>query len=368
MQLNRRHKAGLFLTVVIVGVALLLDVSAKESVGISLLGLAATWLVGNMSRKKREARQVDTRQKPETLAQEKATEQPFTPVSEQHTELSGTAFHTTHKGAWIWFIVSTVAFVALLGLDTFNMTWQLIVGEDEKAGEDLGRMLILLIILGLSARQTWKSLLSKEPETETLYKRRHLRFNLIAATCSIVFLFSAIAIGVVTGNRIEKNKRLDATISQIAQLGPKNAELREQIKAILAEETPTFQDYYLRCIRLESVLNEYDLQRQRLDPLMKVLSSEAADQPKSAEIVSTLQRINDKDAEVMKLFRLEIAESKELITLPSAQQRSFYLQQIVPVDQKAIKGANEEIQMMRDAEKSGVVLPSDLQQLLKPKQ
>jgi hypothetical protein len=268
MQLNRRHKVGLFITVVILGAGLLLDVSAKESVGIGLLGLAATWLVGNMNLKKRKAPQADMSQVRETLTEGKATEQAPSPIGGQRTQPSKTVVDTGHTGTWVWLSVSTVGFVALLGLSTFNMTWQSIVGEDEKAGESLGRMLIPLILLGFSARHTWKSLLAKEPENEQVYKRRHRRFNVIAGTCSIVFLFAAIGFGLVAGNRIEKNKRLDATISQIAKLGPKNAELREQIKAILSEDTPTFQDYYLRCMKLESVLNEYDLQRQRLNPLM----------------------------------------------------------------------------------------------------
>ncbi len=50
MQLNRRHKAGLFLTVVAVGVSLLLDATAKVVVGIAFLSLAATWLIASIPR------------------------------------------------------------------------------------------------------------------------------------------------------------------------------------------------------------------------------------------------------------------------------------------------------------------------------
>jgi hypothetical protein len=99
---------------------------------------------------------------------------------------------------------------------------------------------------------------------------------------------------------------------------------------------------------------------------LNALSAEVADQPKLAEVVRTFQRINDKDAEVMRLFRLEIAKSKQLIALRPSQQRSFYLQQIIPLHQEATSASDEEIGMMRDAEKAGVVLPSDLQELIKP--
>ena len=45
--LNRRHKAGLLLTLTAVGASLVLDVSAKQTAGVVLLALAATWFVGS---------------------------------------------------------------------------------------------------------------------------------------------------------------------------------------------------------------------------------------------------------------------------------------------------------------------------------
>jgi hypothetical protein len=45
-RLNRRNKAGLFLTVVATAACLIAGVAWKESVGVALLGLALTWLIG----------------------------------------------------------------------------------------------------------------------------------------------------------------------------------------------------------------------------------------------------------------------------------------------------------------------------------
>jgi hypothetical protein len=47
--LNRRHKAGLFLVLVVAGLSLLFEASAKQTVGIVLLGLAATWFFGSVA-------------------------------------------------------------------------------------------------------------------------------------------------------------------------------------------------------------------------------------------------------------------------------------------------------------------------------
>jgi hypothetical protein len=46
--LNRRHKAGLLLTLTAVGASLVLDVSAKQTAGVVLLGLAAAWFIGSV--------------------------------------------------------------------------------------------------------------------------------------------------------------------------------------------------------------------------------------------------------------------------------------------------------------------------------
>lgn len=50
-RLNRRHKAGLFLTIVLVGLGLLAGMPLGEGVGCFLLGVAVTWGIGALSRR-----------------------------------------------------------------------------------------------------------------------------------------------------------------------------------------------------------------------------------------------------------------------------------------------------------------------------
>src|SRR6266567_6789879 len=47
--LNRRHNVGLFLVLVAAGISLFFEASAKQTAGIVLLGIAATWLLGTIS-------------------------------------------------------------------------------------------------------------------------------------------------------------------------------------------------------------------------------------------------------------------------------------------------------------------------------
>jgi len=47
--LNRRHKVGLFLVLIATGTSLLFEASAKQTAGVMLLGLAATWFFGSLA-------------------------------------------------------------------------------------------------------------------------------------------------------------------------------------------------------------------------------------------------------------------------------------------------------------------------------
>ena len=49
IQLNRKHKAGLFLTLIAVGVGLLLDADVNVVAGVAVLGVAASWLIGSLT-------------------------------------------------------------------------------------------------------------------------------------------------------------------------------------------------------------------------------------------------------------------------------------------------------------------------------
>ena len=270
-----------------------------------------------------------------------------------------------HLGSWVWMAIGTLIFTSLLGIGLFNFTWQLMVGDSEKAGESIGRMFIPVLLIGFSLVRARNSILKQEPKTNPTIRRRLRMFDVIGGFLTITILVSALALGVTAGARIEKNRKLNRTIDEMAKLGPKNAELRAEIKNILSKDTPTFEDYYLRSLKLEKVLDEYDLQQRRVAPLLNDLLANSADSPKVAEIAATVQRVNNKDAEVVELFRLEIAKGKELNKLPSSRQAVFYRQEIIPIEQQASKIADQEIEMLRDAEKKGLKWPSDVKEWLK---
>jgi len=90
-------------------------------------------------------------------------------------------------------------------------------------------------------------------------------------------LLSALGYGIPAGYRIQKNRRINSALTEIEKLGPKGAELRGQIKAVLAEDTPTFEDYYLRSLKLEKILDRYDEQEQHVHTLLNALLADTSD-------------------------------------------------------------------------------------------
>ena len=274
------------------------------------------------------------------------------------------AIRTRHLSSWVWLVVGTLIFSALLGISLFNFVWQSMGGDPEKAGESIGKAFIPILVIGFSVVQARKSILKQASNADPTIHRRLRKIEIIGGILACTILITSLVLGATVGGRVEKNRKLNQTLDEMGKLGPKNAELREEIKTILSQDTPTFEDYYSRCLKLEKVLDEYDLQQRRVEPLLNDVIATSTDS-KITEIATTLQRINNKDAEVVKIFRLEIAKSKELIKLPPSQQSDFYRQEIAPLEKQASKVADQEIEMMRDAEKKGLMWPSDVKDWLK---
>ena len=64
-------------------------------------------------------------------------------------------------------------------------------------------------------------------------------------------MVSAIAFGVSVWHRIEKNKRIEASVAQANQLGAANAEFRQRLGVIRSTKTPSMKDFYFQCLAME---------------------------------------------------------------------------------------------------------------------
>ena len=77
------------------------------------------------------------------------------------------------RSSYIWFTVDLVILTLLLCLLAFNVAWQSVTAETEKAGESVGRLLVPLILMGYWGKRAWASILQREPETNPFFRRHY---------------------------------------------------------------------------------------------------------------------------------------------------------------------------------------------------
>jgi hypothetical protein len=268
---------------------------------------------------------------------------------------------------YTWLTVDLLIVTSLLALMTFNVAWQSISVTAQKAGESVGRSLILLILLLYGAKAAWKSLVGREPESNSHFKHKHREFQVVAGGSITVILIAALSYGVTVGRRIEKNKRVEVLLGQVGQLASKNADFRLRLGAIRSAETPTMRDFYRQCLALEGLMDEFEPHRQKNQLFSNSVLREVADEPKLVPTVQLLVQISEKDSRIIAAFRVEVAKAKELIRLPPSRQVAYYETEIAPIEAEIQKLANEQMGLLRDARERGITLPADISELLNKK-
>jgi hypothetical protein len=275
---------------------------------------------------------------------------------------------STEKGgrsSYVWLSIDLFLLVGLLALGICNLTWKSMAGQHEDAGKSVGQLLIPVIFLGFGAKRAWASLLVKEPESNSSFKKKHGRFLQVATVFSLLILATGWGLGLSIGQRVEKRQRLERLLSDMGRVAPKNAEFRQRLTALRSAATPTMEDYYKQCLGLEALLDEFEPQRERNMELFKSFTQELAEYPKLRPSIELLGRINQKDAEIILALRREVAQAKELWSLPYYRQSAFYEREILPIQAEIERLATEELAMLREAQQRGVALPSDLADLVK---
>ena len=268
------------------------------------------------------------------------------------------------RGPYIWLTLDLLLLTFFLALMLFNLAWQSTSRSPDKAAESIGGALIPVIILLYGARRAWKSLLKQEPETDSGFKQKHWRFQVIAGTCIVVIMTSAFGLGVFIGPRIEKNTRFKALLGKLTEQAPKNTEFRQRLLAIRSAETPTMEDYYVQCLALETFLDEFEPHQKESLAILTSVFALVADSEELAPTVELFKRINELDFQVVGELRREISAAKELWSLPYARQEDFYEREIVPIQSEIESLAAEEMTLVREAQKQGITFPSDISQFL----
>src|SRR2546422_326226 len=76
------------------------------------------------------------------------------------------------RGNYIWLCIDIATFSLLLAVTIFNLTWMTYAGRLDEAGKSASG-LIAVVALAFAANLLWKSILTLEPETDPLFKKKH---------------------------------------------------------------------------------------------------------------------------------------------------------------------------------------------------
>lgn len=223
-----------------------------------------------------------------------------------------------------------------------------------------GLLLLATIGTGYWVKRTWSEII--RIETEPAFRRKHRSFVLKAtlAICA-VFLLAAEE-GIRVGTHVRHVRKIETLTEQLKALASKSAPTKQQFVQIVRQATATMPEYIQRCVKLESVLNDYESNLQDGDRVLAQVLEELqqlkTDRGYAAMIpmFTVLQSVGRKDLESVRDFRKEVDYGKQLATLTPDEQIRFYKANILPVKSDEKRIANAEIEILKDAKAHGIDL------------
>jgi hypothetical protein len=234
---------------------------------------------------------------------------------------------------------------------------------------------LVYVSIGLAfSGRFWKSILTLEPESDPLFKKKHKKFTSVAAACVGTLLAVSLLGGIVVGDgrakQYAKDREISSLVSEFAPQGIKNAAFRKRLTDIRSVHPSTYEEYYQQCLTLEAFLDESRPTFEHTVALVASMSELVKKYPelRTPRILATVQFLNDmngKDAQIFAAVREEISKVKELKRLPNSRRAAFYSREIEPILANEDKLVKEENAILVKGQQDGVQIPSDLSESLK---
>jgi hypothetical protein len=441
MSFNRRHKAILFLTLVVTGCALLLDIDLKVALGFMMLGVALAWAIGSdtatkfySSLKNVSGSFYSWIRLPLVMALVGALlgavllyshanpvlavgfmcaagiiVAPLTPLPTQRIWLriplillSGVVFILSVFGMFSTDLITsnkygersgqlmvTASAALLVGIFWLSKGWTLIErgitvqpaieiaspikkrawgqyislfigigmltlwlsllawlasGSWEYApekvivqGKNDSNLLVqaaFIILLAWWPYAAWKGVLSREPNSEPRYLKRHQRVAMLAGMIFVIALGLAITFGVQNGN---DRLLTDEVYARAANLKT----VAEKIGTIKQRDLKTTDDYIEAYSEIEALLPEYEAQIQKYKQILKEL--EERDKSRGPINIQRFYKSHNPEVwknnldmvnvlvEIDSLTRQETLTAKNMAALPARSQADFWERELRPL-------------------------------------
>ena len=226
--------------------------------------------------------------------------------------------------------------------------------------------LLVAIIWVVIARTQLTKLQNQYFAFEEAQGNRYIRGNAQMARRGLYLV--AIALGCISfgwGNHIAwKKARWESLLARASELGNRNTQRRSQLAAIRQVEAATFVEYVQQCRELEPLLDDVERTLHEAHEIYDAMD-ELGLEPSVRETMTLMRKVANVEAEILALLRQEVFHANKLSALPPREQDAYYTAIIEPIRREQERLANEELSMLREAERRGIKLPSDVSEQLK---
>lgn len=182
---------------------------------------------------------------------------------------------------------------------------------------------------------------------------------IIISIVAVILLLLGNSLVMRNDSLIEKDRVFRELVAENQALQAKASEFKMKLGRIRAEESSTFAEYYQQCLKLESLLNEYDPIHERYRGYLARIADRFEGDAQGKQRYEIITKIEEKDSQILEKFRQEISRGKALISLPKDRQRGWYESNIVPLRNEIVRLQKEEMELITGFKSGSPSLSND---------
>jgi hypothetical protein len=219
-----------------------------------------------------------------------------------------------------------------------------------------------IVFLGLwLANGTWKEIVKREPGAAYGRQQKRIRVAVAIGICAVLAVFG------ISGYSVgrHRNEPVKALQKRVAELRPATDRFKTELSRIRSADVSTVEDYHNNCLKLEALLDGSEPVRKETGAIFDEFGRIARDRPAVLGIAALMRSFGEKEDQVFSLLRDEISHSKKLVEQPPHKQEAYYARYIQPIQADIAKLAEEEGQLLKQAQQQRAKLPPGLAEMLR---
>jgi hypothetical protein len=192
----------------------------------------------------------------------------------------------------------------------------------------------LIVLLAWWPYHSWKSILSREPNSQSKYLLRHRRITVVAGVTFLIVQSLAVTYGIQSGNDRRMNEKINSAIAELRAVATK-------IGAIKQRDLRTTDDYLQAYAEIETLLPEFesDLQKcsdsfdeaHQMDMRRGLINAQVFYRSRTPEAWKNSYKTLDLLRRFDSLTRQEVLTVHKMAALPGRDQVAFWQNEFQPL-------------------------------------